>query len=160
MIPEFKLIGDTAVIARFETDIPEREHNALVKAMTKLGLRLLEYVQDTQLAGAVLKRRSGNLARAQNLVVTDTADNIGASVGFNKNEAIYGVFHEFGVPHEWLITAKRAKALRFTIGGEVIFRKSVVHPPLPERSFLRSSLAWLFPDIQPTIEAELKAVNG
>ena len=37
--------------------------------------------------------------------------------------------------------------------GDLIFRRRVVHPPLPERSFLRSALA----DMAPAIEAGLRA---
>lgn len=44
-----------------------------------------------------------------------------------RNEHHAGVFLEEGTdPH--IITAKNAKALRFEIGGKVIFRKSVHHP--------------------------------
>ncbi len=147
MITEFKLVGDTAVIANFDK-LEDREHDAVLKAIGTLGLDLLGLV-DTNLSGEVLNRQ-----------VTDTPVAVGASVGFNKATAPYGVYHEFGVPHEWVITAKKAKALRFQVGGQFVFRKSVVHPPLPERSFLRSALKAIAPRVKPAVETALREANA
>lgn len=171
---KFEVLGDTVVQASFDT-LAAREHAALVTVTNTLGLELLAQVVDVNLAGAVLKRQTGTLARAQNVKTLDTATEISASVGFNKGTAPYGVYHEYGVPHEWVITAVRAKALRFKLGAGAgisfavgsmaeyasgyAFRKSVVHPPLPERSFLRSALAWLAPQVQPAYEAALAEVH-
>lgn len=155
---KFEVIGDTQVVANLE-DISAKQHAAIVKVMRLLGMDLLERVVDVNLAGVVLKRQTGNLARAQVPTFVDTNEEISAAVGFNKAVAPYGVAHEFGVPHEWVITAVRAKALRFKIGGQTIFRKSVTHPPLPERSFLRSALAWIEPQVQPKVDAALAAVR-
>ena len=147
--------GDTKVLA-YLSGMTARMHAALLRATARLGFELREIVVDKNLAGAVLKRQTGKLAGAQNLRVTDRGSVITAAVGFNKNTVPYGAFHEFGVPHSWLIEAKRAKALRFKVGGKVIFRKRVIHPPLPERSFLRSALAELSPRVLPTLEAAVK----
>jgi hypothetical protein len=159
MSVQFEVLGDTQVISELD-DFSARERAAVVKAMKGLGLRLQTIVVDQNLAGAVLNRRTGTLARAQVLTEVDAEEEISESVGFNKATAPYGVAHEFGVPHEWIIAAVRAKALRFEIGGKVIFRKSVTHPPLPERSFLRSALAQIAPDVQPTVEAALAAAKA
>lgn len=46
---------------------------------------------------------------------------------------------EFGsAPHR--ITARRRKALRFTVGGQVVFRRSVQHPGTTGTFFLTRSL--------------------
>jgi hypothetical protein len=50
------------------------------------------------------------------------------------------------------VIAAKGRALRFELGGRVIFRRSVRHPPLPERSFLRSALR----EMRPNVEAGLK----
>jgi phage gpG-like protein len=55
----------------------------------------------------------------------------------------YAAIHEFGgktKPHT--IRAKKAKALRFTMGGQVFFRKSVNHPgsKIKEKAFLRTPI--------------------
>ncbi|HZU90088.1 MAG TPA: hypothetical protein VE993_12600 [Stellaceae bacterium] len=62
----------------------------------------------------------------------------------------------------WLIQARRAKALRFdpstsSAGGRVLYRRSITPPGLPERSFLRSALAEMAPEIAPKIEAAILA---
>ena len=47
-------------------------------------------------------------------------------------------FLEWGTaPH--FIAAKNASALRFTVGGQTIFRKSVHHPGTRERPFMREA---------------------
>jgi hypothetical protein len=155
---KFEVVGDTQVVSALE-EYTAREHLALIRVMHILGLRLQEIVVDQNLAGAVLHRVSGTLARAQVLTDTDSDTEISAAVGFNKAAVPYGVYHEYGVPHEWVITAVRAKALRFQIGGTTIFRKSVTHPPLPERSFLRTALAQIAPTVQPTVAAALAAAS-
>ena len=45
--------------------------------------------------------------------------------------------HEGSRPHR--IVARRAKALRFMMGGEVVFRKSVWHPGTKARPFLTNA---------------------
>lgn len=154
---KFELQGQTAVSAEFDK-LSNKEHAALLRVITKLGLELQNQVVDVNLGGAVLNRRTGNLARAQNLKINDTPTEISANVGFNRATAPYGFYHEYGVPHEWVITAVRAKALRFQVGSGVLFRKSVTHPALPERSFLRSALTWIQPRVSPEINLALEGV--
>ncbi|TCW35301.1 phage gpG-like protein [Laceyella sacchari] len=63
-----------------------------------------------------------------------------ALVGTNVK---YARIHEFGgktKPH--IIRARRAKALRFTVNGQVFIRKSVNHPGsrIKEKAFLRTPI--------------------
>lgn len=148
--------GIDTLIAKF-TGYPDSIHQALVRGITKLGYTLLGIVVDDKLSGGVLNRVSGRLASAQNLAVTDTGPGVIASVGFNSNTVPWGKFQEDGVPHDWLITAKNAKALRFELGGLVMYRRSVVHPPLPARSFLKSALRDIAPQVVPVLSAEIAA---
>ena len=60
----------------------------------------------------------------------------------------YARFQEFGVPASWQILPRTARALVFPWKGEPRFFKKVMHPPLPERSFLLSALAEFGPDIE------------
>lgn len=173
---EVKIVGDTAVEAKL-ANFDSKLQATLLRAITRLGMDLKTLVVDVNLAGAVLKRQTGNLARAQNLKVTETSDpdTITASVGFNKATAIYGVFHEFGVPHSWEIRPKKGKALKIPLGANAgidfavskaeyaqgfIFRSKVVHPPLPVRSFLRSALKTMAPQVRPAIEAAIAEANA
>lgn len=118
----------------------------LIATTRKLGLDLQRHVQADKLSGQVLKVRTGRLRSSINLAVDNTATSVSATVGTNVS---YASIHEFGVSHPWIIEARRGKALAFEVGGNTIFRKRVTHPPLPERSFLRSALR----DMAPQIEA-------
>jgi phage gpG-like protein len=142
-----QVIGDDKLVARLDA-MPGRVHDGLARAVVRLGLALQKKVQEEKLSGQVLKVRTGSLRSSINTEVTDTPAVITASVGTNIR---YARPHEYGVDHPWTIAAK-GRALRFEIGGRVLFRKSVRHPPLPERSFLRSALA----DMAPVIEAGLR----
>ena len=154
-----ELVGDTAVEAHLDA-FSEKLHSRLLAVMQRLTLELWRIVVDENLAGKVLKRQSGALARAQVPRVAESAEMIVGSVGFNRVTVPYGVYHEFGVPHEWVIEAKKGKALRFMLGGEWVFRKKVVHPPLPERSFLRSALAQIAPQVKAEIEAAIAEASA
>jgi hypothetical protein len=55
-------------------------------------------------------------------------------------------------PH--VITAKRAKALRFTIGKKVLFRRRVNHPGTTGRWVFKRAKEWL----EPQVRSEFRAV--
>jgi phage gpG-like protein len=143
-----ELVGDRECAARLDA-MPGRVKDGLARAVARLGLELQRKVQAEKLTGQVLKVRTGSLRSSINTQFVEGVDQIAASVGTNIR---YARLHEYDVGHPWLIAAKSAKALRFEIGGRVIFRRSVRHPPLPERSFLGSALR----EMQPTIEAGLR----
>jgi phage gpG-like protein len=142
-----QMVGNRELAARLDA-MPGRLHDGLARAVVRLGLALQKKIQDEKLSGQVLKVRTGSLRSSINTEVTNTATRIEASVGANVK---YAAVHEYGVDHPWTIWAK-GRALRFELGGRVLFRKSVRHPPLPERSFLRSALA----DMAPAIDAGLR----
>ena len=65
--------------------------------------------------------------------------------------APYAAAVEFGsAPH--IIKAINAKALRFSVGGQTIFRKKVNHPGSFPRPFMGSTLT----EMRPWIELELE----
>ena len=104
----------------------------------------LEALVLDKLGGLVLQRRSGRLADAQQAIVTSDGGAVAVSVGFDPQLVPYGAIQEFGgTTRAHLIEAKRGFALAFTVGDRLVFAKRVQHPGsvLPERSFLRSSLA-------------------
>jgi hypothetical protein len=145
-----ELVGDERLIARLDA-MPGRMHDGIARTVARLGLELHRKVVMEKLNGQVLQRRTGARASQVNDRFTDTPTEISYSVGIPPKS--YGRFHEFGVPHSWVTEARNAKALRFTVGGETIFCRRVTHPPLPERSFLRSALK----EMAPMIEEELRA---
>jgi phage gpG-like protein len=143
-----QIIGARELVARLDA-MPGRVKDGLARAVARLGLELQRKVQAEKLTGQVLKVRTGSLRSSINTEISEAAEEVAASVGTNIR---YARIHEYGVDHPWLIEAKAAKALRFEIGGRTVFARSVRHPPLPERSFLRSALR----EMQPKIEAGLR----
>jgi phage gpG-like protein len=123
----------------------------LLRVMQRLAIELQTHVKEDKLSGQVLHNKTGTLRRSINQRVDEEGDTFVARVGTNVK---YAGIHEFGgtIPSH-VVQAKNAQALRFAIGGDFIFRKSVVIPDvqMPERSFLRSALA----DITPQIKAEI-----
>jgi phage gpG-like protein len=142
-------MDDRAVLARF-TALPSVMRAKIVETTGKLGLDLQHQVQADKLSGQVLRVRTNTLRSS----IEESGDAVSARVG---TSIFYGAIHEFGVSRSWLIEAKSAKALRFEVGGQTLFRRRVTHPPLPERSFLCSALR----DMMPAILAAYKgAITG
>ena len=145
------LLRDAAgpLLASFESRARER----LGTTMAQLGTALEGRVQDN-LGGAVLARRSGRLAAAQETRIVASGDAVSVSVGFDPGQVPYGAIQEFGgTTRAHLIAAKSAFALAFTVGDRLVFAKRVNHPGsrMPERSFLRSALAGFAPDAAGTV---------
>ena len=133
----------------FEARVRQR----LGTTMARLGTALADRVQDN-LNGAVLARRSGRLAAAQQMRLEADGDAVSVSVGFDPGEVPYGAIHEFGgTTRAHLIAAKSAFALAFTVGDRLVFARHVNHPGshVPERSFLRSALAGFAPDARGAV---------
>jgi phage gpG-like protein len=147
------LVGDTELIARLSA-MPGGLQQGIARGVTRLALELKRLVQQ-KLSGPVLKARSGRLRNSINTQVQQSSTEVTATVETNVP---YAGYQEFGVPHSWPITATSARALAFEVGGQTIFRKSVMHPPLPERSFMRSSLREMEPRIRAELEADVSEV--
>jgi phage gpG-like protein len=149
------LVGDREVIAKFN-HMPSGVHRRLLQAITKLAIELDRTVK-RKLSGEVLHVRSGVLRSSTNYKITDSATEVTATEGTNVK---YAKFQELGVPHSWEIRPKTAKALAFSwnVPGHILTRdpaffRSVIHPPLPARSFLASALRELEPKIRSDIAA-------
>jgi len=111
-------------------------------------LKLQAHIVRDKLSGQVLKRgpntpghSGGTLAASirkgeTELVGTEIVGQVLGAGG----DAWYGRLHEFGTTSSYEIVAINKKALRFFIDGRAIIRRSVMHPPIKERSFMRSSL--------------------
>jgi len=75
----------------------------------------------------------------------------------------YGAIQEFGgTTRAHLIAAKQAKALAFSLGGQLVFAKRVNHPGsrIPAHSFLRSALAELAPEALATLRDAVAAESA
>lgn len=112
----------------------------LVRAVNAALIDLQGYIRATKLHGSPLKARTGNLSRSITVTpATDDGGRIHGSVGVDRS-APYGKIQEFGVGHPWTIEPKNRKALRFTVGGKVVFAKRVTHPPLAPHPFMHPAL--------------------
>ena len=132
-------------------DLPPALASRLAGVVATLAQRLYDRVE-ANLSGAVLQRRSGRLASSIGLEV----DGLAASVGFDPAAVPYGAAQEFGADiRAHLIAARNARALAFVVAGKRVFARRVMFPGahLPERSFLRSALTDLAPEIGAAIAA-------
>lgn len=161
------LVGDRALISRFNAVGPA-VHQALVKKTTILAIMLQGYVVKNKLSGQVLNVRSGNLRRSIQQMVTD----LGVGVGvfgkvYSSGDVKYAAIHEFGgiIKHpggtKFYIDKATGRAVfikNLSEAGAWAYPETRPHDiPMPERSFLRSSLK----DKQAVIEKGLKdAVIG
>ncbi len=141
------LVGDRELIAKFDA-MPRKVHDALLKKVTVLALELEAKVK-AKLSGDVLNVRSGALRRSIFEAISDSLTSVIGKVA-SSGDVKYAAIHEFGgvIPaHE--IVPDKAQALAFVIGGKQVFAARVNIPAvtMPQRSFLRSALAEMEPEI-------------
>lgn len=143
------VIGGEAAIARFNA-MPGRLRQELVAGIGRAVLKLQARVKDGKLSDEVLHVRSGRLRRSITGRVTQDADRVTGIVGTN---VIYGRVHEYGF--EGVVTV-REHLRRAVSGAAVNVRAHSRHMNLPQRSFLRTALAEMAPEIRTEFE---QAVN-
>ena len=115
---------------------------ALAARMDELNLRLQQRIQTRKLSGHVLHQRSGKLKRSIEVILAKVRKSEGKITGGVRGAggpAYYGRFHEFGTEDSYTILPVTKKALRFMIGHRAVFAARVNHPPIAERSFMRSA---------------------
>jgi hypothetical protein len=128
---------------------------AIAAKSAPLAAQLLGLVGQ-KLGGAVLKPRSGALAASIGVDGPAISGDHVVTTVFSGGDLKYAAIQEYGgvtAPHD--ILPSRAKALAFVMGGQQVFARIVHHPGshIPERSYLRSSLA----EMAAQIEREMKA---
>jgi phage gpG-like protein len=148
------LTGEAELAARLD-DLPAAVLAAVTAKSASLADQLLALVL-LKLSGGVLQMRTGALAASVGVDgPTFDGDHVVTTL-FAGDGLKYAAIQEYGgttSPHD--ILPSRAKALAFLAGGEQVFARIVHHPGsrIPERSYLRSSLA----DMAGQIESEMKA---
>lgn len=142
---EVEITGDREIAARFAGLTPKM-HLRLVKAMHTMLPRLQAFVKAGKLSGQALHVRTGNLRRSISFTVQETGDDIVGQVGiFGGPTLPYGRAHEFGF--EGTVSVKEHLRTITQAWGRPIepvratVREHTMRMHLPERSFLRSSLA-------------------
>ncbi|STZ77348.1 hypothetical protein [Bergeriella denitrificans] len=144
--------GDTiaAVLKSYSAGIDAQIEASIGRSV----LMLQRYVVANKLSGQVLGKRTGNLRRSINQVVERNGTK---TVGMVKTNVRYGVAHEYGFSGAVSVKA-HLRQIKQAFGRPLRESRSVQikahsrHVKLPERSFLRSALR----DLQPQIEADLQ----
>ncbi len=135
------LTGDRELIAKLDS-MPGKLQIALLQKVSDLTLKLEALVKQ-KLTNDVLNVRSGNLRRSIARQVNSSATSVIGKV-FSSGDVKYAAIQEYGGQTKaHVIEAINGKALAFKMGGKEVFFRKVNHPGsnIPERSFLRSSLA-------------------
>lgn len=148
-----EVTGDREVIRHFQS-IPGNVQLSLERAVGRLALKLQRRVMMSKLTGQVLKVRTGTLRRSIDQAVVREA---GGVVGIVSTKVKYGRQHEFGgqvtIPeHLRLVKQAFGKELKFPVYATVKQHTA----RFPERSFLRSALA----EMRPEIVEDLAAAVG
>jgi hypothetical protein len=109
-------------------------------AVAAATIDLQNYIRSEKLSGQVLHVRTGTLRRAVRAYPPiSSAYPIRGDVAVDRS-APYGAMLEEGTrPHD--IVPIRAEALRFMLGGNVVFAKRVHHPGTKPMPFMKPSLA-------------------
>ena len=147
-----RVIGADIVQARF-VSAPGRVMERLGQVVPALGIKLLNNVRYTWLAGRALNKRTGELQRRINMRVTETSHSVTASVGTNYK---IGIYWTRGIrAHD--IYPKTAKALFWPGAAHPVMH---VHIPAQKpRPFLQPALAEMHTEITTEIgRAVLRAV--
>lgn len=151
------LVGDRELIARLQA-MPSKVKAALLRKVTELAFKLESKIKADKLSGQVLNVRTGALRASIANEVTDTTTSVSGRA-FSSGDVKYAAANEFGatIPAHEILPSK-AQALAFVLQGKQIFAKRVQMPAvtIPERSFMRSSLADMKPEI---IEGLTEAVK-
>ncbi len=154
--------------------------NRIGQSMARLVITLTRKIKEEKLTGQVLKNKTGTLRRSISPEVSQSGTNLTGTVGTN---IVYARIHEYGgttKPHDIIPTHRQAlmwaKAsfigpIRMTKAGKFARRQGsepfqfakVVHHPgskIPERSFMRTALREMEPEIRAQFENAITEVIG
>lgn len=152
---EFKDNSDIKVQA-FLTKFTPRLRIALTAEMWRIVKTLANVIGTEKLSQrgpTTLGNVTGNLRRAvmSSADVESAGNSITGSIGIPQ-EAKYGVYHELGAHVPEVVN----KLMVFQSGGETVFTRRHRAFDLPERSFLRSTLAdrqsWIMQRLNSAVE--------
>jgi len=140
-------LNDTASAAL--AAMPERIAAALAAKANVLATELQAKIQ-RKLSGDVLNRKSGALAGSISVTTDDPSAGISVHIAASA-DVKYAAIHEFGgtiPPHQ--IVPDKARALAFLVGSKQTLAARVLMPAvtMPERSYMRSSLAEMAEEIR------------
>lgn len=154
-----ELIGAERVVA-FMALLPEKAMAAIKADVSRLAITLLRKVKEEKLSGQVLKNQTGTLRRSISQKVEASAQEVVGSVGTNLS---YAAAHEFGFNGPVNVKAhlrmvKKAWGKTIKSPKEHPVRAFTRQMHLPEKSFLRSAMAEMAPEIREGLEAAMNKV--
>lgn len=140
--------------------LPERIRAALSAKAGALAGELQARVRQ-KLSGDALQMRSGALADSIGMTIDESSSGVAVRIATSP-DVKYAAIHEFGgaiPPHQ--IVPDKAKALVFLVGGKPAFAARVQIPAvtMPERSYMRSSLADMADQIRDELAAAVIGVQ-
>lgn len=144
------LVGDRELVQRFKRLAPALK-TEVDRETDRLGFELQGLVQRDYLTGQVLHVQSGRLRASINRGNADTRSHFESTpvsaFAFVGTNVSYGRIWELdGIAAHDIVPIK-AKALRFTVGGQVLFRKRVHIPAQGPRPYLSPALQQMRPQI-------------
>ena len=151
-----QLIGDEQALSWLR-GIPDAAGSGLARAITKLGIQLQSNVRQDKLSGQVLSDRTGALQSSIDLQIEQSAGKIAATV---FTDAEYARAQEYGFSSTVNVRAS-LRRIREAFGRPIAEKTISVRAysrrmDLPERSFLRSALEDIAPQIQSEVEGALR----
>jgi phage gpG-like protein len=143
-------VDDTSLRASFDTK-SKRVHDELIRETDLLESK----IKGDALSGQVLHVISGDLRRSIFSGIEDSTDFV-QGFAAQSGDVKYGAIHEFGgTIHIPEIVPVKAKALHWIHEGKDVFaRRARAHDiTMPERSFMRSTLKAMEPQIVSGLKA-------
>lgn len=143
-----EIFGDAAVIASLRATVGKIDTN-IKESVGRLTFRLLRKVKQQKLSGQVLNVRTGRLRRSVNNAVLLQASEV---IGVVSTNVKYARAHEYGFKGQQQVKA-HLRMMKEAFGRSVKSPRQIEVSPhvrnvnLPERSFLRSALKELGPEI-------------
>ena len=141
--------------AAFLKQVMPALNSAVELAVVRMAIKV-QAMAKMKLSGEVLKVRTGRLRRSITFAIEKQTNRVDAIVGTNVK---YAAIHEYGgtIPAKVIMPVK-ANALKFQMNGKTVFSKRAMIPAIkmPMRSFLRSSLNALAPEIRSEIDRAIK----
>jgi phage gpG-like protein len=150
------LVGDGVLLDRLR-QMPGDARAGVARAIAQLGVDLQNNIQQNKLSGAVLRVRTGSL-RQSILVQIDQSDT--ATTATVSSNLGYAAAQEYGFSGTVNVRAG-LRQIREAFGRPIAAKTVSVRGysrrmDLPERSFLRSALDDMTPDISADIEDALR----
>lgn len=153
---EASVTGDSAVVASIREQYRKITTN-VEQSIGRLTLKLLTRVKVNKLSGQVLNVRSGRLRRSITQKVVNTPSQITGIVGTNVE---YARAHELGFNGQVSVKA-HLRQIKMAWGKRITPRTVEIRAHsrqvnLPEKSFLRSALTDMAPEIRQTLQHSVR----